>query len=80
MSGYSRTPLQKKLGIKDGEEISVINSPIDYFDFFDERGLLMVSEKLSPNVLFIQYFQTDLKKFEEDFFKLRDSLNKSGML
>ena len=33
-SGYSGTPLAKKLGIKEGFKIKLINQPDYYFDLF----------------------------------------------
>ena len=35
-SGYSGTPLAKKLGIKDGFKISIINEPDHYFSLFED--------------------------------------------
>ena len=35
-SGYSGTPLAKKLGIKNGFTVSLINAPDHYFDLFDD--------------------------------------------
>ncbi|MEO6071617.1 MAG: hypothetical protein ABIN57_08325 [Chitinophagaceae bacterium] len=35
-SGYSGTPLAKKLGIKDGHKIRLVNHPDYYFDLFDD--------------------------------------------
>ena len=34
LSGYSGTPLSKKLGLKEGFTISVFNQPDYYFDLF----------------------------------------------
>ena len=33
-AGYSQTPLAKKLGIKDGFTIRLINQPAHYFSLF----------------------------------------------
>ena len=35
MAGYSSTPLVKKLGIKKGFKLRIINAPVYYFDLFD---------------------------------------------
>ncbi len=32
LTGYSGTPLVKKLGIKEGLKISILNSPKNYFN------------------------------------------------
>ena len=36
MSGYSSTPLAKKLGIKQGSRMRLVNAPDDYFLLFDD--------------------------------------------
>jgi hypothetical protein len=36
MAGYSTTPLAKKLGIKPGYRIKLINAPAHYFDLFTD--------------------------------------------
>jgi hypothetical protein len=35
-SGYSGTPLEKKLGIREKYRIRLINTPKNYFDLFEE--------------------------------------------
>ncbi|HYR75029.1 MAG TPA: hypothetical protein VEM96_04235 [Pyrinomonadaceae bacterium] len=32
MAGYSETPLVKKLGIKAGFNIALVNAPVSFFD------------------------------------------------
>ena len=36
MAGYSKTPLAKKLGIKPGFHIKLVNAPEHYFDLFTD--------------------------------------------
>ena len=35
-TGYSGTPLAKKLGIKSGFKIKIVNKPSDYYNFFSD--------------------------------------------
>jgi len=36
MAGYSKTPLAKKLGIKPGFQIKLVNAPEHYFELFTD--------------------------------------------
>ena len=45
-AGYSDTPLAKKLGIKPGFKVMMINAPDYYFDLFSD---------MPPDVVFTHY-------------------------
>ena|SRR6476620_12246919 len=47
-AGYSRTPLSKKLGIKAGARVLVVNAPEDYLGLLDPIpvGVEVTSEKV----------------------------------
>ena len=51
MAGYSGTPLAKKLGIKPGTVISVVNAPRDYAALLDP---------LPENVTFVEQTAAEL--------------------
>ncbi len=81
MAGYSATPLAKKLGIKEGCRVSLVNAP-DKFQ--GELGALPAGADLVWNVrrpadliLFFAHSQTDL---QANFSKLATSLASRGML
>ena len=42
--GYSGTPLSKKLGLKDGFTISVLNQPDYYFDLFVDLPEIQITK------------------------------------
>jgi hypothetical protein len=47
MSGYSQTPLLKKLGIKPGTKILVVNEPEGYWDWLAPLPEVAVVQKPS---------------------------------
>jgi hypothetical protein len=81
MAGYSGTPLPKKLGIKNGSRIALINPPKD---FESELG------ELPDNVEFIKrptksldiilFFVLSERALVRDFAKLAAKLTANGML
>lgn len=75
MSGYSRTPLIKKLGIKDGFRCLFINHPKNYFDLLGEE---IVTE--SPPFDFIHIFETDREKLALSIEKYKDKIMLTGMI
>jgi hypothetical protein len=81
MAGYSGTPLVKKLGIKPGFALHVIQSPTDYFNWLHPlpEGV-DIKTKLSGELDFIHLFVKDQKSFQQGFKKSRKHLKKDGML
>ena len=80
-SGYSRTPLVRKLGIKDKFKIRLINSPENYFDLLGELPSdLKFIQRKSKEVDFIHLFAKDIKTFEKYFYKIKDEIKKDGMI
>ena len=81
MAGYSGTPLAKKLGIKEGSRIALINAPRD---FESELG------ELPDNVQFIKrptksldiivLFVLTQRALTRDFAKLAATLTANGMI
>ena len=81
MAGYSGTPLPKKLGIKEGSRIALVNAPKD---FESELG------ELPDNVEFIKrptksldiilFFVLNEHALARDFAKLADRLTANGMI
>jgi hypothetical protein len=81
MAGYSGTPLVKKLGIKPGFALHVIQSPTDYFNWLHPlpEGV-DIKTKLSGELDFIHLFVRDQKSFQQGFTKSRKHLKRDGML
>lgn len=79
-SGYSATPLGKKLGIKEGHTVLVVNEPAHYLglfaDFPEVRYLKTVS---AASVDFIHLFCTQKADFENEALALKPLLKKTGI-
>jgi hypothetical protein len=74
-TGYSGTPLIKKLGIKDGYRCLFVNQPENYFDLV---GLEIPTE--SPPFDFIHIFETDRSELAKAIEKYKTKIMKSGMI
>jgi hypothetical protein len=80
-AGYSGTPLIKKLGIKEGSEIIIINPPVGYMNYLGELPAgVILKNKLSGKLDFIHFFTTSKTEFEKKFSQLKKSLNTSGQI
>jgi hypothetical protein len=78
-SGYSGTPLEKKLGIKEGFKISLYNQPEYYFKLFTVLpAIKLISGK--SNVDFIHYFVKEEKKLLKDINKLKNQIEQNGVI
>ncbi|GAB3328985.1 hypothetical protein GCM10027429_04420 [Marivirga atlantica] len=79
-AGYSKTPLDKKLGLKNGQFILLINQPDYYLSLFDEFPNVTEANLQSRDVDFIHLFtknQIELKKY---FAAAKKALAKNGIL
>ena len=82
-SGYSKTPLFKKLGIKSGDKILCLNSPKNYGAFFEDLpdNLELISEDLLSEVLdFIHLFVKSKQELNDGWNKAVKFLKKDGIL
>ena len=79
-TGYSGTPLAKKLGIKEGAKISLFNQPDYYFDLFKDFPTDVKIIKYSSRVDFIHYFTEQQKELIKDINKLKNSIEQNGMI
>ena len=82
VSGYSGTPLSKKLGLRSGFQIFVENAPCAYpllFDTFpDDVNLLEYPEKETLD--FVHLFCTTYTELEAKASICKSLLKKTGML
>ena len=68
MAGYSSTPLQRKLGIRQGMTMHVLEAPSNYFDLISPLPEnTTVKVKLSAEQDFIHIFVLDFKVFKKEF-------------
>lgn len=80
-SGYSGTPLIKKLGIREGTDILFLNKPDGYQDILGKLpDSVSVKSKLSKSLDFIQLFIKNQKELKDKFPSLKKSLNPDGQL
>jgi len=81
IAGYSGTPLAKKLGIKEGFKIWLVNQPEYYFDLFDDlpKNIENVNDKkVKKN--FIHYFTKQVEDLKNDIVSLRNEIEQNGII
>lgn len=80
-AGYSGTPLAKKLGIKNGFRIRIVNQPLHYFDLFDDMpaGIILAKEKKSKKH-FIHYFTKEAQDLRRDILPLKNEIVSNGII
>ena len=80
-SGYSGTPLAKKLGIKAGYKIRLVNQPDYYFALFTDMpdDIILLTEKKSNKNL-IHYFTKEAADLYKDIISLRNEIYPNGMI
>jgi hypothetical protein len=81
MAGYSSTPLAKKLGIKNGFRIRLINEPGYYFNLFTDLPndiKILTDKKLKKN--FIHLFIKTLSEFEKYIYELKNEIEPDGII
>lgn len=81
MADVSATPLSKKLGIKVGMRITLLNAPEKYINLLYPlpEGLIR-TDTLPNNTLFVQFFTRSQEILRKEFPKLKKALDKNGML
>ena len=81
MAGYSGTPLVKKLGIKEGSRMALVNAPDDFEvtlgELPDDVKLMKSTTKSLDLILFFVLTERILAR---DFAKLAARLNSNGMI
>jgi len=79
-SGYSGTPLSKKLGVKEGFTISIFNQPNHYFDLFTDLPQIKIVKDKKIKKDFIHYFVTKEKELAKDINILKEQMVQNGMI
>lgn len=78
-TGYSGTPLAKKLGIKEGQSVVLVNLPEHYFDLFsDFPEVDIVNASNERSIDFIHLFCTHLDELEKHYDGLKVQMKKNG--
>lgn len=80
-AGYSTNPLYKKLGLKEGQVIRVINAPKDYDVLIGEIiGKVTMIKKPGAEHDFIHFFTNSVKELEATLPLLKKEIKKDGMI
>ena len=81
-TGYSGTPLAKKLGLKEGFKILLYKPPTDYFGLFsDLPSHLELAHELNPKSAdFIHLFCTWSKELKDVVLDYKVALKKDGLI
>jgi hypothetical protein len=78
---YSGTPLVKKLGIKAGFCIAILNAPADYDATLGELPPDVTRyDELQDALDFIQFFTRERLEYESHYEALKNALKKDGAL
>lgn len=80
MAEYSKTPLIKKLGIKQGMRVCLIQAPPHYNDLTGPMPDQVIVSDLAGTLDFIHYFSMGASELSEDFPRLKTHLDKKGMI
>ncbi len=80
-SGYSQTPLAKKLGIKENFTIKLVNVPDYYLQLFSDfpANVQIVTDTKSKKDL-IHLFATDAAMLTKEIVPLKSQLQQNGTL
>lgn len=78
--GYSGTPLAKKLGIKDGFHISLINAPDYYMQLFTDLPPHLYFDNKSTEADLIHFFTKSKTEFESLLPSLKDQIRPNGII
>lgn len=81
-TGYSGTPLVKKLGIKSGFSMIAVNQPDYYYKILKDlpEDVHQLDIRSGKKADFIHLFVKEKKMLEKFFPKLKDKLVTNGML
>lgn len=80
-AGYSKTPLIKKLGLKPGFKIIILNAPAGYNQTLGPLpDNVTVSDRLAGPLDFIHFFTRARVELEAEFARLKQALDLDGAL
>ncbi len=81
LAGYSGTPLAKKLGIKPGVKVRLINEPKHYVELFtDLPGDIDLNDDLTVSMDLIHYFTKDQAEFKMLLPQLMSQIKPNGII
>jgi hypothetical protein len=81
MAGYSGTPLVKKLGIKEGSRVALVNAPKDFQATLEELpDNVKFMKSTTKSLDLILFFVLSERVLAKDFAKLTARLTSNGMI
>lgn len=81
MAGYSSTPLAKKLGIKEGSRIALVNAPKDFQSCLGELpDRVEFVKRPTKSLDIVLFFVVTERALARDFAKLAEKLATNGMI
>ena len=80
-SGYSSTPLPRKLGIRPDSRICILNAPRGYLKTLGSLPERVVRvRQLEPELDFVHFFTKEAAALNLTFGELRDAIHPAGMV
>lgn len=80
-SGYSKTPIAKKLGIKEGHQVSIVNAPKNYKSYISPLpSKVKISPTLKANSDIVHAFFHELKALELTYPDLVQAIHKNATI
>ena len=81
-AGYSGTPLAKKLGIKDGFNVLVLNAPANYRELLDPLPANVTIAGTTPaaNLDFLHFFTNSRDELFRGLAEYRNLIKQDGMI
>jgi hypothetical protein len=81
MAGYSGTPLPKKLGIKPGHNVALLNAPETFRDLLDDvpEGVRFVSRIESGHDI-IHFFTKSRRELEKELPRMGKKIVQDGVI
>jgi hypothetical protein len=80
-AGYSPHPLFKKLGLKEGFKVKLINPPENYNQLIDGfADKIVFKNKLTADMDFIHFFTNKNKELEKILPELMQEIKKDGII
>ena len=81
MAGYSSTPLAKKLGIKEGSRIALVNAPENFESELGELpDKVEFLKRPTKSLDIVLFFVLSERALARDFSKLAEKLATNGMI
>jgi hypothetical protein len=80
MAGYSETPLVKKLGIKSGFNVALVNAPSNFSRDLDLPAEVTINQRSRKQLDFVLVFVKSERELKQGFSKLAARLKPAGML